>query len=154
PAGRRRGGRRARCGDPWTGGGAGTGGGGTGHRAAGVLGAGACSVTAGGLSRRPRGWARFAARGRGGGGGTPGGMSVHCRPLTRVVRLLAPARRPRESAGDMGGGFSIWHLLVVLIVAMLLFGAGRVADLGKGLGEGIKSFKKGLREDDEPAPKP
>jgi sec-independent protein translocase protein TatA len=54
----------------------------------------------------------------------------------------------------MGGGFSIWHLLVVLVVAMLLFGAGRVADLGKGLGEGIKSFKKGLREDDEPAPKP
>jgi sec-independent protein translocase protein TatA len=54
----------------------------------------------------------------------------------------------------MGGGFSIWHLLVVLVVAMLLFGAGRVADLGKGLGEGIKSFKKGLRDDDEAAPKP
>ena len=53
----------------------------------------------------------------------------------------------------MGGGFSIWHLLVVLVVAMLLFGANRVSDLGKGLGEGIKSFKKGLREDDEP-PKP
>jgi sec-independent protein translocase protein TatA len=50
------------------------------------------------------------------------------------------------------GGFSIWHLLVVLIVAMLLFGAGRVSDIGKGLGEGIKNFKKGLREDDEPPP--
>jgi len=51
------------------------------------------------------------------------------------------------------GGFSIWHLLVVLIVAMLLFGAGRVSDIGKGLGEGIKNFKKGLREDEEPPPK-
>ncbi len=52
------------------------------------------------------------------------------------------------------GGFSIWHLLVVLIVAMLLFGAGRVSEMGKGLGEGIRNFKKGLREDeDEPRPR-
>ncbi len=50
------------------------------------------------------------------------------------------------------GGFSIWHLLMVLVVAMLLFGAGRVSDIGKGLGEGIRNFKKGLREDDEPPP--
>ncbi len=49
------------------------------------------------------------------------------------------------------GGFSIWHLLVVLVVAMLLFGAGRVSEMGKGLGEGIRNFKKGLKEeDDEP----
>jgi sec-independent protein translocase protein TatA len=53
------------------------------------------------------------------------------------------------------GGFSIWHLLMVLVVAMLLFGAGRVSDIGKGLGEGIRNFKKGLREEDEaPPPKP
>lgn len=52
------------------------------------------------------------------------------------------------------GSFSIWHLLVVLIVAMLLFGAGRVSDIGKGLGEGIRNFKKGLREEDEEPEKP
>jgi sec-independent protein translocase protein TatA len=57
-----------------------------------------------------------------------------------------------ESAGDMGG-FSIWHLLVVLVVAMLLFGAGRVSEMGKGLGEGIRNFKKGLREDEDEEPK-
>ena len=52
------------------------------------------------------------------------------------------------------GAFSIWHLLVVLVVAMLLFGAGRVSDIGKGLGEGIRNFKKGLKEEDEaPGPK-
>ncbi len=52
------------------------------------------------------------------------------------------------------GGLSIWHLLIVLIVAMLLFGAGRVSELGKGLGQGIRDFKKGLRDDDEePRPK-
>jgi sec-independent protein translocase protein TatA len=51
------------------------------------------------------------------------------------------------------GSFSIWHLLVVLVVAMLLFGAGRVADIGKGLGEGIRNFKKGLKEDEEDVPR-
>jgi sec-independent protein translocase protein TatA len=51
------------------------------------------------------------------------------------------------------GGFSIWHLLVVLVVAMLLFGAGRVSEMGKGLGEGIRNFKKGLREDEDEEPK-
>ena len=49
-------------------------------------------------------------------------------------------------------GFS--EILVILVVALLLFGAGRIADIGKGLGEGIKNFKKGLRDDDEPAKLP
>ena len=52
------------------------------------------------------------------------------------------------------GGLSITHLLVVLIVALLLFGAGRVADVGKGLGEGIRNFKKGLKDEEaDPAVK-
>ena len=45
-------------------------------------------------------------------------------------------------------GFS--EILVILVVALLLFGAGRIADIGKGLGEGIKNFKKGLKDDEEP----
>jgi sec-independent protein translocase protein TatA len=58
------------------------------------------------------------------------------------------------------GGMSLMHWLVVLIIAMLLFGAGRVSEIGKGLGEGIRNFKKGLSDDDEadkgkkPAEKP
>ena len=50
------------------------------------------------------------------------------------------------------GGLSITHLLVVLIVALLLFGAGRVADVGKGLGEGIRNFKKGLKDEEADPP--
>jgi sec-independent protein translocase protein TatA len=50
------------------------------------------------------------------------------------------------------GGLSITHLLVVLIIALLLFGAGRVSEIGKGLGEGIRNFKKGLKEEDEEPP--
>lgn len=44
------------------------------------------------------------------------------------------------------------EIVIIAFVFLLLFGAGRIADVGKGLGEGIRNFKKGLREDDEPKP--
>ena len=40
---------------------------------------------------------------------------------------------------------------IVLLVAVLLFGPGRVAGIGKGLGDGLRNFRKGLSGDDEPA---
>ena len=50
------------------------------------------------------------------------------------------------------GSFSPVHWVIVLIIVLLLFGPGRLAGVGKGLGEGIRSFKKGLNEDPEPPP--
>lgn len=47
------------------------------------------------------------------------------------------------------GGFSIWHWVIVLLVIVLLFGAKRIPELAKGLGSGIKNFKKAVREDEE-----
>jgi sec-independent protein translocase protein TatA len=47
------------------------------------------------------------------------------------------------------GEFSIWHWLVVIGVALLLFGPSKFADLGKGLGEGIRNFKAAVKEDDK-----
>jgi sec-independent protein translocase protein TatA len=41
------------------------------------------------------------------------------------------------------------ELLLIVLVALLVFGAGRVADIGKGLGQGIKNFKQGLKEANE-----
>lgn len=41
------------------------------------------------------------------------------------------------------------EILIILGIAVLLFGAGRLADIGKGLGEGIRNFKKGLKGDDD-----
>ncbi len=46
------------------------------------------------------------------------------------------------------GSLSPVHWLLVIVVALLLFGPGRLAGVGKGLGEGIRSFKKGLNEDE------
>jgi len=41
------------------------------------------------------------------------------------------------------------HLLVILIIALLFFGPSKLADLGKGLGDGIRNFKDAVK--DEPA---
>jgi sec-independent protein translocase protein TatA len=50
-------------------------------------------------------------------------------------------------------GISIWHILVVALVVFLLFGAGRVPRMMEDLAKGIKSFKKGLADDDAPSVK-
>ncbi|MBI2895162.1 MAG: twin-arginine translocase TatA/TatE family subunit [Deltaproteobacteria bacterium] len=53
----------------------------------------------------------------------------------------------------MGIGWSEW--LIILLVVMLLFGAGRLPALGKSLGEGFRNLKKGLSgEDDDRAKLP
>lgn len=47
------------------------------------------------------------------------------------------------------GGLSIWHWLVVGIVVMLLFGKGRFSDMMGDVAKGLKSFKKGLVDDED-----
>jgi sec-independent protein translocase protein TatA len=44
------------------------------------------------------------------------------------------------------GEFSIWHWLLVIAIALLLFGPAKFASLGKGLGEGIRNFKASYKE--------
>lgn len=39
-------------------------------------------------------------------------------------------------------------LMVILVIALVIFGGNRIADLGAGLGKGIRSFKKGLEGDE------
>jgi sec-independent protein translocase protein TatA len=51
----------------------------------------------------------------------------------------------------MGDLLQPWHLIVLAVVAFLLFGARRLPELGKGLGEGLKGFKEGLKGVTEPA---
>ena len=50
------------------------------------------------------------------------------------------------------GSLSIWHWVLVILVVVLLFGRGKVSDLMGDVAKGIKSFKKGMSEDDD-APK-
>jgi len=48
------------------------------------------------------------------------------------------------------GGVSIWHWIVVGVIVMLLFGRGKVSELMGDVAKGIKSFKKGMAEDETP----
>ncbi len=49
------------------------------------------------------------------------------------------------------GGMSIWHWLIVGGLAVLLFGGGgKISQIMGDVAKGVKSFKKGLAEDDEP----
>jgi sec-independent protein translocase protein TatA len=47
------------------------------------------------------------------------------------------------------GSFSLAHWLIVLIVVALIFGPKRFAEMGAGLGKGIKAFKKGVSDEDQ-----
>ncbi len=50
------------------------------------------------------------------------------------------------------GGFSIWHWLIVGILILLLFGKGRFSGMMGDVAQGIKSFKKGMAEEDATPP--
>jgi sec-independent protein translocase protein TatA len=53
------------------------------------------------------------------------------------------------------GGLSIWHWLIVGVIILLLFGKGRFSDMMGDVAKGLKSFKKGMsEEDDKPAAPP
>lgn len=49
------------------------------------------------------------------------------------------------------GSLGIPELLIIFTIIMILFGAPRLPQLGRGLGEGISNFKRGLRSADEDA---
>ena len=41
------------------------------------------------------------------------------------------------------------ELLIILLIILVIFGASKLPQLGRGLGEGIRNFKKGLKNEDE-----
>ncbi len=47
------------------------------------------------------------------------------------------------------GSFSIWHWIVVLIVVVVVFGSGKLRNMGSDLGASIRGFKQGLKDGDD-----
>jgi sec-independent protein translocase protein TatA len=62
------------------------------------------------------------------------------RGTLRAVRCI-------EGEGIEMGSIGPMELMIVALIALLLFGAGRIADIGKGLGQGIKNFKQGIKDE-------
>jgi sec-independent protein translocase protein TatA len=44
-------------------------------------------------------------------------------------------------------GLGLPELLIILVIVVLLFGAGRLPQIGSGIGEGIKNFRKSMKDD-------
>ena len=54
----------------------------------------------------------------------------------------------------MFGKIGVPEILLLLALALLIFGAGRLSELGKGLGEGIRNFKSALKDGDKQPEQP
>jgi sec-independent protein translocase protein TatA len=52
------------------------------------------------------------------------------------------------------GLFQPMHLLIIFAIALLVFGPKKLPELGKGLGEGIRALKNGMKDDKDSATKP
>jgi sec-independent protein translocase protein TatA len=49
----------------------------------------------------------------------------------------------------MFGSLGFAEIAIILLIVLLLFGTSRVSELGKGLGEGIRNFKKAVKDGDD-----
>ncbi|MBM9520532.1 twin-arginine translocase TatA/TatE family subunit [Desulforhopalus vacuolatus] len=46
-------------------------------------------------------------------------------------------------------GMGIWELLIILAIVVVIFGAGKLPELGAGLGKGIKNFKDATKKEEQ-----
>jgi sec-independent protein translocase protein TatA len=68
--------------------------------------------------------------------------------------MMRRRKTPLETEGHpiMGELLTPTHLILVLVVALLIFGPRKLPELGKGLGEGLKGFKDGIKGMGQPEP--
>jgi sec-independent protein translocase protein TatA len=78
------------------------------------------------------------------------GTASNVLPVLRVVcdnNLCSSAVSHAQSCKEilMGDLFQPWHLILIAGLAILLFGGKKLPELGKGLGEGLRGFKEGMK---------
>ena len=49
-------------------------------------------------------------------------------------------------------GLGMPELIIILVIIVIIFGAGKLPEIGSGIGKGIRNFKDATRNDDEPKP--
>ena len=52
------------------------------------------------------------------------------------------------------GPFGHWEIILILVVVMLLFGAKRLPDMAKGVGQSVREFRRAIRGMDDPSDEP
>lgn len=54
----------------------------------------------------------------------------------------------------MFGSLGVPELLIILLIVIIIFGASKLPQLGKGLGQGLRNFKESIKGDEPPPPPP
>jgi sec-independent protein translocase protein TatA len=54
----------------------------------------------------------------------------------------------------MFGSLGVPELLIILLIVIIIFGANKLPQLGKGIGQGLKNFKESVKGDEPPPPPP
>jgi sec-independent protein translocase protein TatA len=68
-----------------------------------------------------------------------------------IREFRAPGRKTRYPAG-MSGLTQPWHIVVILLIALLLFGGKRLPEIGRSLGSGMREFKDSVTGHGSPEP--
>ena len=75
--------------------------------------------------------------------------------MSKLITLSSKKRavfgRPAFKLKVTGGimfGLGHWELLIILVICLIIFGAGKLPEIGAGLGRSIKNFKKGVADVD------
>jgi sec-independent protein translocase protein TatA len=58
-----------------------------------------------------------------------------------------------KQGGFMEGLFQPLHLIVILVIVLIIFGPGKLPELGEGLGKSIRAFKKAMKDEEPSAAK-
>jgi sec-independent protein translocase protein TatA len=64
-------------------------------------------------------------------------------------RGVEPSAGAVIHAGGVMFGLGFPELLLILVIVVLIFGTSRIPELGRGLGEGIRNFRRGMKGDEE-----
>jgi len=54
----------------------------------------------------------------------------------------------------MFGSLGVPELLIILLIVIIIFGANKLPQLGKGIGQGLRNFKDSIKGDEQPPPPP